>query len=806
MFFGVLIISIIFYITQETSVSISKSLDFIINPTYTVIIINFLLIIIITLYLYHFINNHKIKKFDSWIKSRVEKLFKKSISDISDSNENKKWSDIVSLLETTHHTSIIARIKKLESEDKINLPKFIFEFHFNRKFLHRIREFVVLFESILEKMKHESFYDGDNKDNKEEEKEKIKDKLEFIYLLKYKYKLYLQFYNIVYLIIPFSIAIFLSFILSTVNDNLSHFYFFSGVSLIFLLYPLLNIVDSIINLFLIKKHTKLNIIIKSFYILFASFILTLVTFYGIYLINLTDEPFSHIFHFFKSTVFNENIQGLNFILNPDVLRKFQGDITSYLFFIKIIILFTLTVMIYYIINHNIDEYDQFYYEQKIKKYLLPPDLLKIISMVILTIISIAYLYINLSLTPKIAEVTKNESNSNPILMIEDSKKIDEKLVTMKEEAKGVENLLPFSIFLALLGTLLAISTKDIMENYFTGLSLKVNSPYEEGDRIKIENYGILEVREIGTRSDEFYEIETNSIIVIPHKRLSQIDIKNYTKPTLDYREEISIYIEKKKLTNGNVPRESEKLLLLSAFINTGVKIPKLKDELKEEVKGTLESYRKYSKEKETYKEIEEDKKFEKIINETWKKIESKNTKENKLFENLFISKLPFNLINQNIEKGLIKEEQKTIFLIKKSILAIINSVIEYQECKSTLNIHADKNGIRRKYKIFNKIVENAELDTFATVLVNISFYYYMLSNRLWELKEQQNSLIQKRKIDKAMTEILTVPKITSSQYLDNATLYWKSTLLVTLELSEEGKETIHHINMYIDELWDRILQ
>jgi len=804
MFFRLLIISIIFYITKETSVSISKSLGFILNPTYTVIIINFLLIISITLYLYHIINN-KIKKFDSWIELRLNKLFKKSISDI---NNSKKWGDIVSLLETTHHTSIIARIKKLESEDKINLPKFIFDFHFNRNFLHRIREFVVLFESILEKMKHESFYEGDNKDNKreiEKQKEEIKDKLELIYLLKYKYKLYLQFYNIFYLIIPFFIAIFLSFIVSTINNNLSHFYFFLGVSLIFLLYPLLNIVDSLINLFVIKKHTKPNIIIKSFYILFASFTLTLVTFYGIYLINLTDEPFSHIFHFFKSTVFDENIQGLNFILNSDVLKKFQGDITSYLFFIKIIILFTLTVMIYYIINHSIDEYDQFYYEQKIKKYLLPPDLLKIISMVILTIVSIAYLYINLSLTPKIAEVTKNESNSNPSLMKKECKKIEEKLVTMKEEAKGMENLLPFSIFLALLGTLLAISTKDIMENYFTGLSLKVNSPYEEGDRIKIENYGILEVREIGTRSDEFYEIETNSIIVIPHKRLSQIDIKNYTKPTLDYREEISIYIEKKKLINGNVPRESEKLLLLSAFINTGVKIPKIKDELKDELKIFLDSYRKYSKEKETYKELEEDEEFEKIINETWKKIEAKNTKENKLFENLFISKLTFNLINQNIEKGLITEEQKTIFLIRKSILAIINSVIEYQERKSTLNIHADKNGIRRKYKIFNNI-ENTELDIFATVLVNISFYYYMLSNRLWELKEQQNSLIQKRKIDKAMTEILTVPKITSSQYLDNATLYWKSTLLVTLELSEEGKETIHHINMYIDELWDRILQ
>lgn len=510
--------------------------------------------------------------------------------------------------------------------------------------------------------------------------------------------------------------------------------------------------------------------------------------FGIHLIELPSSNFSNIFHFFKSILFLTQIKGLDEILKQDILN--DVNIENYLFTIKIIVLFTVSTILYKLIITYVTIYDQFYYEQKIRKYLLPPELLKILSMVFLSVGFMAYLYINISSPPKIVTIDNNNSYVSIADVNMTQTIVVSSLKNLEDKAESIENIFPFSIFLIMLGTLLSISTKDVMENYFTGLSLKVNSPYDEGDRIKIGDYGILEVREIGTRSDEFYEIETNSIISIPHKKLSEIDIKNYTRPTLDYREDINIYIIDNTLINSNIPRESEKLLLLSAFINTGVKIPKIDKNIYNN--EFLKEFKEFKKEKK-YSELEKDEEFKNIIKKSWDYLNE--NKENKnLFKNLFIGRLPFKEINNN--------KSNTTFLIKKSILAIIVSVIEYQEIFSKLNISSDKNGIRRKYNIFKNKTKK-ELEEISTVLVNISFYYYMLSNRLWELREKQTSLIQKKKIDKAMTEILAVPRVTSAHYVDNATLFWKSTLLVTLELTEEGKETIHHINMYIDELYDK---
>jgi hypothetical protein len=53
-----------------------------------------------------------------------------------------------------------------------------------------------------------------------------------------------------------------------------------------------------------------------------------------------------------------------------------------------------------------------------------------------------------------------------------------------------------------------------------------------------------------------------------------------------------------------------------------------------------------------------------------------------------------------------------------------------------------------------------------------------------------------------MTQILNVPRVSSKQEVHNEKVFWKVVLLVTLELSEQSDETIHHINMYIDKLWN----
>jgi small-conductance mechanosensitive channel len=355
-----------------------------------------------------------------------------------------------------------------------------------------------------------------------------------------------------------------------------------------------------------------------------------------------------------------------------------------------------------------------------------------------------------------------------------------------------------------------VAGRDLMANYFTGLSMKMDIPYEIGDRVKIDNSEILEVRSIGLRNDKFYEISSNSIISIPHSRLASNTIKNYTYPTLDYRSELSIYVKNNLKSLKKTPREAEKVLLVSAFINTGVKLPKISKEITDKIKIQnidigKELFQKDNNKRYSYIEdklSEKNSDFKNKIEEIWEVLKDIDKNEDRIkhkssfFRNLFIEKLPID-ISANQEENL---------YIKKVIIAIVNSVIEYQDLIDLYFFSkSDKYGVRRKYNVFNNL-DVKLIEEFADILVNISFYYYMLANRLWELKDKQTSFAQKRKIDNSMIQILNVPRISSLQEFNDENNIWKVTLFVTLELSEQSDETLHHINMYIDKIWDIFLK
>lgn len=95
-----------------------------------------------------------------------------------------------------------------------------------------------------------------------------------------------------------------------------------------------------------------------------------------------------------------------------------------------------------------------------------------------------------------------------------------------------------------------------------------------------------------------------------------------------------------------------------------------------------------------------------------------------------------------------------------------------------------------------------ELKDISVDLVNISYYYFMLSKQLWELKMEDRSSHQKNNFDEASLEILDVPRVTSAHKRDFDGAFWEVKLLVTVELGEQSDEVVHHINMYIDDLWD----
>jgi small-conductance mechanosensitive channel len=384
--------------------------------------------------------------------------------------------------------------------------------------------------------------------------------------------------------------------------------------------------------------------------------------------------------------------------------------------------------------------------------------------------------------------------------------------------------LPLSIFLALFGTLIMLATKNLLENYFTGLALKIDPPYDEGERIRIDNGEMLAVESIGFRATTFYGIESNTQLVIPYQKLTQATITNYTQPTLDYRRKITIYIPDTN-HNKSIPREAEKVLLLAAFISTGVKRPEIsqreekliEDNIQQYIKNILK-FKKEKKEKDLnikyLNELEGEEK--QTINNIWNNL-IKEDRETTIEE---IEKNRKNLFLNGIFK-LIKDEESykqqkdskdlNIFILKKLVIAIYSVLYSYKSNKN-LKYHIDEYLVKRKFKAFNNFkkqdidnenIENKnELNKLADYLVNINYYYFALAKQLWQLKDKDDSVQKKKDFDHASLELLDVPRVTSTHKRDIEGAFWEVTLLVTVELGEQSDEIIQHINMYVDELWE----
>ncbi len=356
--------------------------------------------------------------------------------------------------------------------------------------------------------------------------------------------------------------------------------------------------------------------------------------------------------------------------------------------------------------------------------------------------------------------------------------------------RSLSDYLPLSIFLALFGTVIMLATKNLLENYFSGLSLKFNVPYEEGERVTINGGEMLVVETISFRATTFYGIKTNTHQVIPNHTLTNSVIANYTKPTLDYREEITIFIPDQKHINKNIPRIAEKVLLLAAFITTGVKKPRLPIGHDFEIISNTEKDITKLKELENSKEL--------LINENWKKLTALDKKhKRKLFLYGIIS-----LIEK--DTSLDKNEIK---IIKKIVTSIISVLNDYNKNKE-FHYHLDEYLVKRKFEAF-KDYEHGEnedpdekLKEIGDYLVSISYYYFALTKQLWSLKLDDKSKQKQNDFDQASLDVLDVPRVTSKHRRDYEGAFWEVTLLVTVELGEQSDEIVQHINMFADTLWD----
>ncbi|MFB2973683.1 mechanosensitive ion channel domain-containing protein [Aerosakkonema sp. BLCC-F183] len=114
-------------------------------------------------------------------------------------------------------------------------------------------------------------------------------------------------------------------------------------------------------------------------------------------------------------------------------------------------------------------------------------------------------------------------------------------------------LLGFSLFLQTLGVdltgiglavgsitvVIGLAVKDILANFFSGLVLLVDTPFQFGDVISA-NGSLAVIKNIGIRVTKLYMIDTHCEVYVPNSSLGNQDIINLSRPTPHYAYSIKI--------------------------------------------------------------------------------------------------------------------------------------------------------------------------------------------------------------------------------------------------------------------------
>ncbi len=99
-----------------------------------------------------------------------------------------------------------------------------------------------------------------------------------------------------------------------------------------------------------------------------------------------------------------------------------------------------------------------------------------------------------------------------------------------------------TVFLAgagVAGLVLAFAMQDTLSNYFSGLHLMLDKPFDIGDTIELSGE-FLTVLSIGMRSTRFYNIFDHEIEIVPNNLIANQMISNVTRPDTEYRVSVEV--------------------------------------------------------------------------------------------------------------------------------------------------------------------------------------------------------------------------------------------------------------------------
>ncbi len=89
---------------------------------------------------------------------------------------------------------------------------------------------------------------------------------------------------------------------------------------------------------------------------------------------------------------------------------------------------------------------------------------------------------------------------------------------------------------------LGFALRDILGNFFSGLVLLIDTPFEFGDLLSMPNGEIAVIKNIGLRVTELYMIDSDCEVYMPNASLGSINIVNLTRPTPHFATSINVSV------------------------------------------------------------------------------------------------------------------------------------------------------------------------------------------------------------------------------------------------------------------------
>ncbi len=90
---------------------------------------------------------------------------------------------------------------------------------------------------------------------------------------------------------------------------------------------------------------------------------------------------------------------------------------------------------------------------------------------------------------------------------------------------------------------LGFALRDILSNFFSGLVLLIDTPFQFGDVISLPNGSLAVIKNIGLRVTQLYMIEDDCELYMPNATLGNLNIVNLTRPTPHFAGSIDLSVK-----------------------------------------------------------------------------------------------------------------------------------------------------------------------------------------------------------------------------------------------------------------------